>query len=361
MNIEKLYPLIALIGQYPPPYGGVAIHIKRLGQCLEKQGFPYNIYCFWTEEQSEGKIIRRKGWKLWLLYYFFSVKEQILHLHNYIPYMMIGLSVIAIFRKRILVVTFHSFRYTTSDINLIDRFAFWIAKKANACFIVVSFEVKEKIMAMGVGVESINVIPAYIQPAVISEEVKEILGETRDFINEHYPVITANASFLRYHNGNDLYGIDMCIDLCAYLKTYFPRVGVLLCLSEVGDISYYGELNQMVLDKGIASSFLFQTAQCQYYPILMNSNIFVRPTNSDGDAISVREALFFKVPVVASNAVARPEGVVLFESRNMDNFRLKVKSVLDNYEQYKEALDEVEVVDYADEIITIYKNQACKL
>ncbi len=42
------------------------------------------------------------------------------------------------------------------------------------------------------------------------------------------------------------------------------------------------------------------------------ADLFVRPTRADGDALSVREALFLGVRVVASDAAPRPPGVRLF-------------------------------------------------
>jgi glycogen synthase len=44
------------------------------------------------------------------------------------------------------------------------------------------------------------------------------------------------------------------------------------------------------------------------------ADLFVRPTLADGDAVSVREALFLGRPVVASDAAHRPPGVRLFKT-----------------------------------------------
>jgi glycosyltransferase involved in cell wall biosynthesis len=52
--------------------------------------------------------------------------------------------------------------------------------------------------------------------------------------------------------------------------------------------------------------------------LMSKSDLFVRPTYQDGDAISVREAVAAGVPVVASNVGTRPPGVALFRAGNVD-------------------------------------------
>ena len=54
----------------------------------------------------------------------------------------------------------------------------------------------------------------------------------------------------------------------------------------------------------------------------------MRPTRTDGDAVSIREAMHFGRPVVASDAVPRPEGVVTFPSRDQAAFEAAVLETL---------------------------------
>ena len=117
-------------------------------------------------------------------------------------------------------------------------------------------------------------------------------------------------------------------------------------------------MKQRIAEKCIENNFLFITEQYQFYPILMKSDVFVRPTNTDGDAVSLRAALYFKIPSVTSDAVPRPEGTILFKSRDINDFTSKVKDVLDNHKQHKMRLEEVELGDNIGKIIEIYQNIA---
>ena len=54
----------------------------------------------------------------------------------------------------------------------------------------------------------------------------------------------------------------------------------------------------------------------------------VRATNKDGDAITIRESLYLKVPVVASDIVKRPAGTIVFKSRNLEDLYNKIEYAL---------------------------------
>lgn len=87
----------------------------------------------------------------------------------------------------------------------------------------------------------------------------------------------------------------------------------------------------------------------------MKSDLFVRPTNTDGYSVSIAEVIYFKVPAIASDVCARPQGTVLFKSRDIDDFYLKVKDVLSNHQKAVSRLKKVRNRNCVNEIIDIYK------
>jgi glycosyltransferase involved in cell wall biosynthesis len=215
--------------------------------------------------------------------------------------------------------------------------------------------IKEKIISLGIAPENIEVIPSFIPPTVREEEIAEIPKRVWEFIDSHNPVISANAYRIIFYNNQDLYGIDMCVDLCANLGQYYPRIGLVFCLPDVGDYEYFKKMKQRIADRGIENNFLFITEQHQLYPIIMKSDVFLRPTNVDGYGVSIAESIYFKLPAVASDVCPRSEGTILFKSRDINDFTLKVKDVLDNHEQHKKKLDAIELGDNSKKIIKIYQ------
>ena len=129
---------------------------------------------------------------------------------------------------------------------------------------------------------------------------------------------------------------------------------MIFCLPEIGDIEYFKIINKRKEEKKLENNFLFHTKPGQLYPIIQKSDIFVRPTNTDGYGVSLAEAIHFNIPAVASDVCPRAEGTILFKNRNFDDFTLKVKYVLQNYERLKIGLEEIKPPDYAKEILRIY-------
>ncbi len=259
------------------------------------------------------------------------------------------------FRGKKVIITYHSLRGDVEHFNWFKRKAMQITFSIASHQIAVSPEIKTKLLSLGTSPETISVIPAFLPPSIKQWEIDEIPQEVWDFIERHAPVISANAFKIVFYNNQDLYGIDLCIDLCANLKNSYHKIGFIFCLPNIGDYDYLHKMEQKITEKGIENNFLFVTQPYQFYPILMKSRVFVRPTNTDGDAVSVREALYFKIPVVASNIVPRPEGTILFKNRDIDDFTLKVKDLLSNYEQHKKELESVEIEDNSQKLIKIYQ------
>ncbi len=357
MSQQITKPKISLIGPYPPPYGGIAIHIKRLKEQLEERGYECIVYELGRHEPTERNVIRIKKVKRWLLRYFLFAKENVIHFHNPDWRMRVIMGKMGMWGKKT-IISIHG-----ESLNDSLKGGGWFRKqiikfglKHTSFVIAVNPKIEELALALGVKPECVKVIPSFIPPTIKKEEIAEIPQEVWRFIDNHSPIVSANAFKIAFYNNQDLYGIDMCINLCANLKQEYPKVGFVFCLPDIGDYEYFNKMKQRIKESGIEDNFFFQTKPCQFYPILMKSNVFVRPTNTDGYGVSIAEAIYFKVPSIASNVCRRPEGTILFKSRDINDFILKVKDVLDNYEEHKKRLESVILEDNAEKIIKIYQN-----
>jgi len=351
--IKKGYRMeIALIGPYPPPMGGVSVHIQRLAMRLIENGINCTVY----KTNRIGYKNNADSSKNRFFKFYFVPKENIIHFHSSgyeLKILIIVLYYIILGKK--LVITYHSLRKTRKIIELLGKVLINCISKFNICIIAVNFHIKENFIKMGVNEGDVRLIPAFIPPVVNKEEMTAIPKGTRDFIDIHKPIISTNAANLVYYNNEDLYGIDMCIDLCTYLKDGYPKIGFICCLPYIKNDCYINMLKERVKKNNIENNFLFQVESCQLYPILMESDIFLRPTNNDGDSVSLREALYFSIPSIASDVVSRPSGAVVFKNRNIDDFISKVKNMLIDYEKYKEKLKGLEYEDGFDSILKSYQ------
>lgn len=353
MKTQKL--TIAMFGSYPPPYGGVAIHIQRLRAMLVKNCIECIIYDISNYTKKDKKTININ--KIYNWYHIFIPKGDIVHIHkSYInlKHIIFFIILYRVMGKKV-ILTYHGRRYDVKNFNWFKR----MITKATADFIshyiVVGPHIKDNLLFLNVNPNKISIIPAFLPPVIKNEEIDKIPQRIFDFMEHHTPLISANAYRISFYNNQDLYGVDMCIDLCADLQNVYPQIGLVFCLPDIGDYEYFNKMKQKITGKGIENNFLFVTQSYQFYPILMKSDIFVRPTNTDGDAISIREALYFKIPAVASDVVPRPEGTILFKNRDFNDFTLKVKGVLDNYKWHKEGLEAIKLEDNFEKLMRVYK------
>jgi glycosyltransferase involved in cell wall biosynthesis len=351
---EKLK--VALVGVYPPPYGGISVHIQRLFTRCPDSGVSCVVFdCGRHAKKVAGVYNLIRPWN-WLR--LFTSRQDILHLHTSglnwkFPVFFFCLARVKGAR---FVLSYHSLRGGEEDFGSLGRRMMRrMLKSARHC-IAINPDIKNKLVAMGARPERVSVITPFLPPVIQEEEVAAIPREVRDFMAVHKPLISANAFAVVKYRGQDLYGIDMCVELGAALKESYPRVGIVFCLPDIGDGQYFQEMMRSIAARGIAENFLFHTQPGQFYPVLMESDIFVRPTAADSYGVSVAEAIYFRVPAVASDVCDRPEGTVLFKNRDAADFIACVRAIWENYDDYKAKIESLAMPSPLDEILKIYRD-----
>lgn len=345
---------VAIIGPYPPPYGGISIHVQRMHYFLQGKNIKHIVY---TKINNTTKDLINIGIrKKWLLKYFFTVNENIIHFHSVDWRERVLMGLMGFFGKKV-ILSIHGISLNDQISQsgwLKKKILIWSLKNVNT-IITINPKIKRFVISLGVKPEKVEFRHPFIPPIIKEKDVKEIPRKIWDFINTHKPIILANASKITFYKDTDLYGIDMCIDLCSNLKNIYPRIGFVFCIPDIGDYKYFKKLNQKIKKKKLENNFIFQTKPCQMYPVIMRSDLFVRPTNTDGYGISIAEAIYLGTPAIASNVCKRPEGTILFKNRDIKDFTLKVKDLLSHYKFYKNQIKNIELNNSAEEILKIYK------
>jgi len=365
---------IDIIGSYPPPYGGVSIHIKRLSDNLYKVGIKHTIYD--TAALLNTNMLQNKGDNIipisssikWSLRYLLHNSSDILHLNAGSSWKLrLFTCLIGLIHRKKIIITINgndiTWPYAISCLRkpdpsfiarIITKLVIYSLKHASF-IICVNPDIRELVLSLGIKQNHTAVIPGFIPPLVKDKDIAQIPQNIWEFMEDHTPIIVANAFKTVFYNGQDLYGIDLCVDLCSKLKDIYPRLGFVFCISEIGDYDYFHKIEQIIEEKNLKEHFLFVTGNYQFYPILMKSQLFIRPTNTDGDALSLREALYFKVPSLASDVVSRPEGTILFKNRDINDLTQKVEGILKNYEEYKDGLKNINIEDNTLKLIAVYQ------
>jgi glycosyltransferase involved in cell wall biosynthesis len=329
MNCLEIYPKnakILLIGPIPPPFGGVSVHIKRLISLAKKNG--HDTHSFYTSKKYRSKILN--SMKLtWLI---FKKNYDIIHVQGYFRAYMLVIFVIRFIRGYKIYFTDHNPRLFENKrkgtVFLIKKFI----EKLDY-LIVVSNHVLDGYRKNNVMLpRNLLIQNAFLPPNLVKEEVifQRYSQKAKDFISLHSPLIIANGQIVFYNN-HDLYGLDLCIQLTQKLKNNFPQIGFIFVLSrEDNKNDYLRKMNNQINKRNIENNFLIMIGQGEIWPLIKRSDLSVRPTMSDGDALSIREALFFKCPVIASDVTPRPNGTILFKSRDIEDLYYKSMEVLQN-------------------------------
>lgn len=327
--------VIIIIGPIPPPIGGVSVHISRLH---EKIKLTYNTI---TVDSTRVRISFILRFLIIIFKIIFSHKKYIIHNHVSRIRFNYFVSKICKVLKIKYVQSYHSFRIDTRDLNKINKYFLQKTLFNSDEVIVVNENIKKDILDFYHSNSlSIQVIPAfipYVEKSIYKDNDKYIQNLKLDkFTVDHKYIISANAYKISFYNNQDLYGIDLCIELMRKIKNkYNDEVGFIFMLPQVTEKRYFDELNNKILNYEVNNNFIFVNETVELVPLFKYIDIFIRPTNTDGDSISVREALYEGVPTIASDIVSRPDGVITFKNRNIDDLLRKTIFVLDNLKEEK--------------------------
>ena len=325
---------LIIVGELPSPIGGVSIHVMRLSAELASNG--YAVTVFNLSLGTEKKTIRQleklgisiyNGGKissLKLAYILFKIikSNTIVSIHTKHWFILLVLTLIKSIKKNVkLILTVHSLRENFNKMRFILRVVLIFSFKSMNKILVTNNDIKMKLVKLGVNTNKIFISQTFLSPAEF--ECFGISEEASFFIAGKFPIISANASKLQFYNNEDLYGFDLCIQLVYKLKKYGYNPAFLFSLPEIGENNYYNEKIKEISALNIQDNIMIRTGSHSFIPILSISDIFIRPTNTDGDSISIREAISMNKPTITSDVVPRPEGVILFDNRNIHDLFLK--------------------------------------
>jgi glycosyltransferase involved in cell wall biosynthesis len=323
----RIYPKnnkILIVGTYPPPLGGVSVHIHRLYSLLKANQREVDVF-------DTSRFYGHKFVKLLILYLKIKLGTyKIVHLQN------TGKQVISLILKLKnecgfqLFFTDHNPRLFLGNDEEKREFYRNFLHKVDL-HIVVSPQVLLNYKEYGVNLKKNPLlINAFISPPAEDEnKIFKLYDKSlKRFISIKRPLLTANAYRLSFLNSIDLYGLDMCIELMAQLVNQFPDSGLLFALADSKyNKEYLKKCYRKINEHNLTNNIYLLKKKQEIWPIIKRSNIFLRPTISDGDSVSIREALFFNCTVIASDIADRPDNVILFKSRSQEDFLNKVTTV----------------------------------
>lgn len=298
--------------------GGINIHISRLSVLLGEVVFfdfiddaPQKI------AKDLSRSIRVPGSVPGILKRIW--RSDIVHIHSGNWFLRVLLILVSRFLGSKVVVTLHSYRLAGLKKTVSDA----VMRMANEV-ICVNPDIKNSL-----GIDSAFVKEAFIPP--VDAQRSDLPEEVDDFINEHsgWVLLCANAYRLTRHDGKDLYGLDQCLDFARRAKAEGDNIAIVFVVATVmeSDELYYSA-QKAVVDEGLEAFIKIYPKSLDFLSLIGRSDIVLRPTVTDGDALTIREALFFHKPVIASDVVVRPAGTVTYRSENTEDLYAVIKKMV---------------------------------
>lgn len=311
------------IGPYTA-IGGVSVHIKRLSELLVEH------YSFSFIDESPLTATNREVYNLREINIFEYIRlvnnTQIIHIHSGIWWLRcLHILVGFLFRKKT-IVTIHSLsNLRTGFAVIITRFFLLAASK----IVVVNKDISRKLKN-----KKSSVVHAFIPPNIENE--KNLPKEVFDILeqNRHKKIIVNNAFKLVLHNNEDLYGLDLMINVARAVKTEKKNYKIIFVVaSKEEKLNLFEQYTRIIKEEGLNEIISLIPYPLSFVNLMIESDLVIRSTNTDGDALTVREAIYLNRPVIASDVISRPKGTILFQNRNSENLFIKIKHTLSQQKQ----------------------------
>ncbi|MCL0062937.1 glycosyltransferase [Peptococcaceae bacterium] len=347
---EKNNYQILIVGTYPPPYGGISVHIERLRNILVNSGiYECHILDVSSVDAEKKKVYKNitvvNGNKITKLIKSLveikNFKGDIIHYHvsalGNFKYAGIMFNYINKKVKKMLTVHSGSFIKDYINSNWVDKKLIVWNLKMFDCIITVNNTqadfIKNKLSVK----KQIVTIPAFLPPEysdckddnpIIKEEIQEL--------KRKFKKIIVSSGYMR-----EYYGFHIIIEAIKELsKECSEDIALIIVTYAEPNLKYSNEILNSI--KGLGNVKLYNDLKpVDFALILKQSDIFIRATDRDGDAVSIREAMYFNKQILASDCVDRPEGVVLFKTMDKSDLKAKIKKVLCNT-NFGKAVNEIE-------------------
>lgn len=318
------------LGPYSPPHGGIQAHVVALREFLQAQGVVCDVIDLNRFRKNDGAGVfgpRNAAELFWLL---LRLPADIVHLHiggNLTP-RLLALSLICSWlpgRKSLL--TFHSGGYPSSPEGQKASprtIRGWILSQFDRV-IGVNQDIVEVFKRYGLSARNVSLIQPHALPAK-APEVK-LPSPLSDFLCQHRPLLLSVGLL------EPEYDLPLQVEVLGGLRNSFPQIGLVM----IGSGSLESELRRLIQAKSYGSDILLtgDLDRAMTLRVIADCDLFLRTTLFDGDSISLREALHFGVPVIATDRAPRPDGVCVIPAENLEQLELHTRQILSQKNQRK--------------------------
>jgi len=304
---------VLLLGPYPPPHGGVETNLVAIRRFLLKQGIPCAVINITRHRKTEGDEIYYPKNAMQLVRLLLRLRYDIIHLHvgGLLSRRILRLGLVCTFiPNKKTVFTFHSGGYPSMpQARFIGpgSFAAFVLRRFDR-LIAVNREIQDFFQRLGVASDRIRIIAphAFFADENIDGPLPEPLAS---FFARHQPVFISAGQL------EPEYDLPLQIEVLGPIRKHFPTAGLVL----LGHGSLEQELRGRIQQKPFGEHILLggDVPHEVTMRAIARSDVMLRTTLYDGDAISLREALYLGTPVIATDNGMRPAAARLIPTSDL--------------------------------------------
>ena len=356
---------LALVGYYSPPYGGISVHVKALSDQLRRGNYPFHVYAWQHYGPDTNELTVLKGSTGGrFLQLAKKMKEEIVHVHTHGWGLWTKIFLLKLVRRFRLILSLHNLRFfeelqeARADIRMLSKNLLGQVDR----MVIDNPGAYPLLEQLNYPRERILHIPEFIPPMLDEIHFMEFPEKLRTFMKDHTPLLSISVCRMFLNRGLDVYGMDLMVEALKTVIKEHPNLGLVVALSRTDEEQeYQKDIMNRIRQGGLEENVYFFTESVpEIYPLWKKSDIFLRPTASDGNSVSVQEALYFGTPVLASDCTHRPDGCILHKSRNTEDFTRVLLQTLNNLSDEKNKVVRLKIKNNAEDFIRLYESLGLK-
>lgn len=329
---------LLLLGPYPPPFGGVSVHLVRLAQLLERSGVRYRILST-TKATGPGPVVSSRS-RLHFLKHCLQYTSEASCIHDHTEFYQWKSMIVSLFFFSIMnrssvphILTIHdgTFCDRVRSVHPLVRFLIRSRLRRYAAIIVINNELRETTRILGIDQGRVFLIKSFLP---FSREAVSSSHSFHAFFSSHKPILMSIGAF------HEVYHFDVVAEAFLQVRARYPSGGLVLVAGSFTQSDKIRRALQKLMAGGQNPVLVVHDLPPETtLALIRDSDVFIRSAFPDGDGMSMREALLLGTPVIATETGDRPDDVPTYPADNSASLAHQVIALL-SHDADRRALSE---------------------